>query len=1209
MIGKLLNERYRVDALLGEGGMGVVYQAHDTLIERDVAVKVISGTELGTQGRNRLLAEARLAGKLNHPNIVAVHDAGEVDDVPFIVMELVQGRNLCDVQDLPLGEKLRLSEQICQALANAHAHGIIHRDLKPENIMVTPQGDARLMDFGLARRLDDPRLTAEGSIMGTFLYMAPEIALGQEASPQSDLYALGVILYELFTGRTPFSADDLLALISQHLHAPVVPPARLNPEIPETLSALILQLLAKTPESRLDSAETVREKLLAVTAAALDSQPAPLDTGPSPAVAASGRLALLDRMVRGRLFGRKAELAELRSFWDRAARGEGHMVLLSGEPGVGKSRLARELAVYARLNGAQVLEGGFQPEMDVSYLALREALRGYLRTQDPENLKSLLAPYVPELVKLLPEVCEVVGEVVPNPVLENLKEERLRLFDHLTRFLLEIAAQQPLLLILEDLHWADAPSLQFIHHLLRNNAQSNLLAVGTYREVELDPARPFYEKLLGLNRERLYTRIALRRLDKNPTCKLVNTLLGGEVEGELAEKIAFETDGNPFYVEEVVKSLVSRSTIEEVDGVWVPVPGADIQVPQSLQIAIGKRVFSLPEDARDALHLAAVSGHTFSVDVLLEMTGWDEDRLLDILDTTEHAQLIRETTGDSLYDYAFEHALIAQVLYEGISQRRRARYHERTAKAMEAVYAHRLGDVVEPLAHHYALAPSRSAAKAVEYGLQAARKATEVYAHEQAAQHYQTVLDAYEDLNDPAGKAAAWEILGDTWDKLGDGAKTLEAYEAAVQALEDTGQVETRVYCQVAYKFAEELSTVQKEQSRLILEHLLINPALSPDDPLRPAVMSSLALKKLNEGELDEALALGEQALALAENSGDQTTIGRALTKLGLIHRARQESEGYEQAMQQLTRILEDAEDYAGLFDTFYDGIVYHFFKGNMEKADQLAAAGLSFCQRCNTPGWQGTILAIYLYSVGVRGHYREALQLGERMLPLYRRVGVSGCFLYVLIYLVMVNSRLGEIEQAEAHAESLLNLFLQFEGASTDSDVYLIWKILINSFLGRWEAAWAFLQEAIDRQVYPRPMTNSATVFLNTFAPEAAARNGHFAFAEDKARALLEDARAAQLTPGTALGLFDLGLALAGLGRQDESFSTFQEALSLFKDFEWPWETGQTLQEMARVLIARGEPGDRDKAHAYLQEAHEIFDSISARPMREQAEALLAAL
>jgi serine/threonine protein kinase len=315
MIGVVLKDRYRLDAELGRGGMGAVYRARDLLLDRDVAAKVLSAGLLGTEGRGRLLREARSAAQLNHPNIVSVYDAGEATvprvegPLPFVVMELVAGPSLHDCPPDTLEETLRLGAQICAALEHAHAHGIVHRDLKPENVLLAPgkakgQGTtAKLNDFGLARSMVS-RITTEGTIAGTVFYLAPELALGQEYDGRADLYALGVMLYELATGELPFTATDPVAVISQHLHAPPVPPRARNAALPAALDALILRLLAKRPEDRPASAAEVSEVLARLAAG---------ETLPEVLPAEAQELSVLDRIARGRLVAREEELARLRA--------------------------------------------------------------------------------------------------------------------------------------------------------------------------------------------------------------------------------------------------------------------------------------------------------------------------------------------------------------------------------------------------------------------------------------------------------------------------------------------------------------------------------------------------------------------------------------------------------------------------------------------------------------------------------------------------------------------------------------------------------------------------------------------------------------------------------------------------------------------------------------------------------------------------------
>ena len=354
LIGAFLDDRYRIESSLGQGSMGVVYRARDTVLERDVAIKVVSRLSLGTSGRGRLLQEAQSIAKLNHPNIVTVYDVGERDGLPFIVMELVDGQSLHEDRPDDLESILAITRQICSALQHAHSQGIIHRDIKPENVLLDQDGNARLMDFGIARSAAS-RLTQQGTLIGTIHYIAPEQALGEDIDQRVDLYSLGVMLYELVTGELPFESEDPLAVITQHLHAPVVPPRAKDETIPLELDTLIQQLMAKNPLDRPESAADVQIVLEGITAN--------LDVGmAAPAVLQQPDISALDRIASGRIVGRSVELAEARGLWQRAVAGQGQLLLVSGEPGVGKTRLVQELVTQTQLTGGSVLVGASYAE-------------------------------------------------------------------------------------------------------------------------------------------------------------------------------------------------------------------------------------------------------------------------------------------------------------------------------------------------------------------------------------------------------------------------------------------------------------------------------------------------------------------------------------------------------------------------------------------------------------------------------------------------------------------------------------------------------------------------------------------------------------------------------------------------------------------------------------------------------------------------------
>ena len=441
------NNRYQVKRFLGEGGKKKVYLAQDTLLDREVPFALIKTEGLDETSRTRIQREAQAMGRLgSHPHIVTVFDLGEEQDQPYMVTELMGGGDVESVIEeaeghrLPLEKAVSIAVETCRGLEFAHSRGIVHRDLKPGNVWLTGGGTAKIGDFGLAVALDRSRLTTEGMMVGTVSYMPPEQAMGGEVTPQSDLYSLGAMLYEMVTGRPPFLGDDSVAIIGQHINTPPVSPTWHNDKCPRSLDALIMRLLAKDPAERPESAIDVLSALDGIDfATGVEKTSADVDDAHA-----------LDRLAGGVFVGRQREMGELKGCLEDALSGRGRLVTLVGEPSIGKTRTAQALATYAGLRGAKVLWGRCHEEQGAPpYWPWVQAMRSYVRDKEPEELRSEMGAGAADIAEVVSDVREQLGGLEPPPQLEP-EQARFRLFDSITAFLKTASQRQPIVLVLNQ---------------------------------------------------------------------------------------------------------------------------------------------------------------------------------------------------------------------------------------------------------------------------------------------------------------------------------------------------------------------------------------------------------------------------------------------------------------------------------------------------------------------------------------------------------------------------------------------------------------------------------------------------------------------------------------------------------------------------------------------------------------------------------------
>jgi predicted ATPase len=580
-------------------------------------------------------------------------------------------------------------------------------------------------------------------------------------------------LYELTTGEFPFEDNNPVAIISQHLHAPVIPPRAKDDEIPPGLNDLILQLLEKNRDDRPASAELVLEAL--EDSRLLDAEARP-----------ERELSVLDRIVRGRIVGRKVEIDEARAVWLKALSSQGQTLLISGEPGIGKTRLMREVIAHAEISGGQTYIGECFAESNAPYSAFAQITRKALQRHQNNSLE-LPNATIADLLKLVPDQGHLFPKAKPNPELDPESEQQ-RLLEHMVTFCDLLSQLAPLLFIVEDIHWADSSTLAMFQHLARRTKKMPVMLLSTYREVELKEARPFNNLLNELNRRRIGERIKLNRLTESQTKDMLATIFQDEITPEFLAGIYRETDGNPFFIEEVCRALVESGGVFFKDGAWDRFSIEELEIPQGIQVAVESRLTRMDDICQDVIRMAAVLGREFDVEVLQEALEMEEEALINALETAEGAHMIQETDGKGEVTFAFVHALVPQAIRESIRVLRKRQMHKKAAAAIEKLDP----ENYESLAHHHSQAGNDM--EALNFHFLAGERALKAFANQNAENHLLSALDLVEE---DKPKADLLSQLGIAQSRMGKNKLALETWRKAIAIYQ-----ELKDYDQAAYLYA-----------------------------------------------------------------------------------------------------------------------------------------------------------------------------------------------------------------------------------------------------------------------------------------------------------------------------------------------------------------------------------------------------------------------
>jgi DNA-binding CsgD family transcriptional regulator/tetratricopeptide (TPR) repeat protein len=896
--------------------------------------------------------------------------------------------------------------------------------------------------------------------------------------------------------------------------------------------------------------------------------------------------------------GRSAELAALRALVPREPGERGRLALLGGEAGSGKSRLVRELAQALASEGALVLYGACDAVVQTAYRPFAEALDQLARSTDPDVLRADLGSAGGELTRLVADLPALVPGLAA-PVAADPDTERHRLHTAVTDVLAAAGRRRPLLLVLEDGHWADTPTLVLLRHLARASTEARVLVVATFRDTEADVPAELADALADLRRSDDVVRLSLGGLSEQDVGEFVRRAGGGEIdpaEPELSRALRDLTEGNAFLLCELWRSLVEANAFAVEHGTLrLTRPLREIATPQSVREVVNQRLSRLDPVSRDLLELAAVAGPEFELELLRRAAPVELERI-DALEPAMRSGLVEELPFPALA-YRFTHELVRRALYDRLSVLRRAELHLRIAEALEALARPRSGRVLADLAHHFAAAaPIGGAAQAVEYNLLAARAASAALSYDETAARLRTALET--GIEDERRRTEILLDLGTALFRAGRSLDSLQSFRRAAEIARDLGEGELLARAAIGFETTCWRPGLTDEGARELLEEA--SAMLGREDStLRVGLLASLARALEYENDPNRAALAREEAISIARRIDDRSGLA---TVLKGVYWARSTT-SYAEALEilgearELAEELGDVEGQAEATDWRVSALMG---LGEIARAREELAIALDMAQHTRQP-----------FILHVVEHYRSALALLE-----------------------------GRLAEAEAAAERSREWGQLLVGRDASS-VYGIQMFGVRREQGRLAelapvirvlaagdrggGAWrpglaAMLAElAMEEQVRGEldrvqaeglePLREGLWLASLTYLADAAGAVAHHGVAE-LVYPLLAPLAGTNVMIGHGVACYGaadryLGMLAATLGDAEGAAGHFEAALHLNREMGASTWLAHTAYEYGRLLVGRGDP---ERGAQLLTEAAGLAETVGIPTLLARVRALAPA-